>query len=219
MITLLSRIFIKNRKQTTESSLCYSYAMLCGAAGIFFNLLLFAVKIITGLAARSVAVSADAFNNLGDAGSSLIAMWGFWVAGYGAGEKHPFGHGRIEWLVSLFTSLSVIFIGLGFAKSSIAAIGNPVNTKQNLLTAAVLSLSILIKLYMYCYNLAVGRKMDSSLLKAGSHLDLLFDLLFPSALQKTSEALKEKIVERYPDYRVLCNIIILHNHPMAVRAK
>lgn len=174
MVTLSTRIFIKNQEQQTASSLCHSYALLCGIVGIILNLLLFTSKVAIGFIAHSVAISADAFNNLGDAGSNLIAIFGFWIASFGAGREHPFGHGRMEWLIGLFTSLAVIFIGFEFTKSSILAIVKPPETRQSLLTILILTLSILVKLYMYLYNSRISKKIGSSSMKATA-IDCLSD--------------------------------------------
>lgn len=181
MVTLLIQIFIKNQNEKSASSLCHSYALVCGMVGIVLNMILFSGKIIIGSLSHSVAMSADAFNNLGDAGSSLIAVFGFWIAGFGAGKEHPFGHGRMEWLIGLFTSLAVIFIGVEFAKSSIASLIHPQETEQSLLTILVLVLSIFVKLYMYFYNSSIGKKICSSTMKATA-TDCLSDCAATSAV-------------------------------------
>ena len=137
--------------------------------GILLNLLLFAGKLAVGHTAHSVAISADAFNNLGDAGSGLLVLFGLWVSSFGAGREH-----RIEWLIGLFTSLAVILIGFEFTRSSLLAIIHPVQTKRTFLTLTVLFLSILVKLFLYVLNARSGKKIGSQALKAAA-IDCLSD--------------------------------------------
>lgn len=172
MLTLLSRFF--SHDQTDAPLLDHFYVLSCAVVGILLNLLLFAGKLAVGHTAHSVAISADAFNNLGDAGSGLLVLFGLWVSSFGAGREHPFGHGRIEWLIGLFTSLAVIFIGFEFARSSLLAIIHPVQTKQTFLTLTVLFLSILVKLFLYVLNARSGKKIGSQALKAAA-IDCLSD--------------------------------------------
>ncbi len=107
MILLLSKIFIKDRENTSSPQVRKAYGMLCGGMGIALNILLFAGKFLAGFLSNSIAITADAFNNLSDAGSSLITLVGFQMAGQKPDPHHPFGHGRIEYLSGLFVSVAL----------------------------------------------------------------------------------------------------------------
>lgn len=98
MISLLAKLFIKNGDDTSSPAVRQAYGVLCGSVGIGLNLLLFLGKFLAGLLSHSIAITADAFNNLSDAGSSLITLVGFRMAGQKPDPHHPFGHGRIEYL-------------------------------------------------------------------------------------------------------------------------
>ena len=96
MITLLSRIFIKNHDQAEDQGVRRAYGMLCSIVGIGLNVLLFIGKYLAGVLSGSIAITADAFNNLSDAGSSFVTLVGFQLAGQKPDSEHPFGHGRIR---------------------------------------------------------------------------------------------------------------------------
>lgn len=166
MMTLLVKIFVKNKEHVSAPEVRKAYAELSSLAGIIFNLFLCTVKIIAGFFSNSIAVSADGFNNLSDAAASLVSLFGFKIAGYGGGNIHPFGHGRIEWIMGIFTSIAVLFMGIKLADSSMEAIANPQNLMIGLGVAAVLFLSVLVKLYMYFYNRKFAEITDSETLKA-----------------------------------------------------
>ncbi len=124
MISLLARLFIK--PDLDQIAARKAYGILCGAVGIGLNLLLFAGKFLAGLISGSIAVTADAFNNLSDAGSSFVTLLGFQLAGQKPDSQHPFGHGRIEYLSGLAVALLILLMGLELAKSSIEKILHPV---------------------------------------------------------------------------------------------
>ena len=110
MITLLTKLFIKDYENTSLPKVRQAYGVLCGAAGIGFNLLLFAGKFLAGMLSNSIAITADAFNNLSDAGSSIITLVGFKMAGQKPDPDHPFGHGRIEYISGLMVSFIILLI-------------------------------------------------------------------------------------------------------------
>ena len=118
MITLLSKIFIKNREDTSSPEVRQCYGILSGAVGIFFNLLLFAGKFIAGSVSHSIAITADAFNNLSDAASSVITLIGFKLAGQKPDPDHPYGHGRIEYLSGLAVAAAILIMAFELLKSS-----------------------------------------------------------------------------------------------------
>lgn len=129
-------------------------------------MLLSVSKIAIGLICKSIAIVADGFNNLADAGTSFISFLGFKMAKYGGGLKHPFGHGRIEWIMSIFSSLAIVVMGFKLAETSVDSIKNPQETIFNMPLLAVLSLSILVKIYMFFYNNKFAKITGSESLKA-----------------------------------------------------
>lgn len=161
MITLLSKIFIKSHDDVTNPAVRKAYGMLCSLTGIFLNVLLFAGKYIAGTLAGSIAVTADAFNNLSDAGSSVITLLGFRMASKKPDPDHPFGHGRIEYLSGLAVSLIIIVVGVQLGLESIDKIRSPEEIDASLLPMLILVASICVKGYMFFYNRAVGRKINS----------------------------------------------------------
>jgi len=166
MISLLSRLLIKNREQTDSPAVRRAYGVLCGAVGILLNLLLFAAKFLAGALSGSIAMTADAFNNLSDAGSSVITLIGFRLAGQKPDPDHPFGHGRMEYLSGLAVALMILLMGFELLKSSIGKIANPAPIVFHPLALVILVCSIAVKLYMFFYNRAVGRKIDSAAMRA-----------------------------------------------------
>ncbi|MDY2653994.1 MULTISPECIES: cation diffusion facilitator family transporter [Eisenbergiella] len=181
MVQLLARFFIKNYEQTESPSVRQSYGVLCGSVGIGFNILLFIGKFLAGLISNSIAITADAFNNLSDAGSSLITLIGFKMAGQKPDTEHPFGHGRIEYLTGLLVSLLILLMGVELIKSSVSKILYPEVTECTPVVAGILIVSILVKLYMYLYNRSTGRKIDSAAMMATA-VDSLSDMLSTSVV-------------------------------------
>ncbi len=168
MITLLSRIFIKDRDNISDPQVRRRYGVLCGFVGIFLNLLLFAGKFLAGSISGSIAITADAFNNLSDAGSSVITLIGFRMAGQRPDPDHPFGHGRIEYIAGLLVSVAILFMGFELLKSSVLKILHPVEPAFSPLILGILAASILVKCYMSFYNRRLGQRLGSATLKATS---------------------------------------------------
>lgn len=161
MIELLARIFIKDHKDVDNPVVRRKYGILCGAAGIFFNVLLAAMKFIAGILSKSISVTADAVNNLSDSAGSLITIFGFKLSGKKPDADHPFGHGRIEYIAGLMVAFSVLLVGLELLRSSIMEIIEPSETSLSFWTFLILSLSVLVKFYMFVYNRATGKKINS----------------------------------------------------------
>ena len=166
MISLLSRFFIKNRENTRDPAVRRAYGTLCGTVGIVLNLVLFALKYLAGTLSGSISITADAFNNLSDAGSSVITLFGFALAGKKPDPGHPFGHGRIEYIAGLAVSAIIVVMGFELGKSSFEKILAPEPVQTGWLTAAILLVSIAVKLYMALYNRAVGKKIGSAAMEA-----------------------------------------------------
>ena len=160
MISLLARLFLKPEGRD-EAALRKGYGMLCGAVGIGLNILLFAGKFFAGTIAGSIAITADAFNNLSGAGSSFVTLLGFQLAGQKPDSDHPFGHGRIEYLSGLAVAMLIILMGFELAKSSLDKILHPAPVDSSWLVIAILCVSICVKLYMSFYNRSLGKKLNA----------------------------------------------------------
>lgn len=166
MITLLAKRFISDYDNIKSSHVRHSYGMLCGIVGIVLNVLLFIGKFLAGGISHSIAITADAINNLSDAGSSFITLAGFKLASQKPDPDHPYGHGRIEYLSGLLVSLLIIMMAVELLQTSFDKIMNPQDTQVSLLVIVILIISILVKLYMSHYNQKIGKKIDSAALLA-----------------------------------------------------
>ena len=166
MIKLLSKIFIKNYTDYGNPAVRNQYGVLTGIMGIVLNLLLFAGKFLAGILTASIAVTADAFNNLSDAGTSIITMVGFKIAGMPADDEHPFGHGRVEYVAGLLVSIVIIIMGFELGKGSIEKIFNPEEITFSALSLGILVASVLVKLYICLYNRKIGKLINSATMKA-----------------------------------------------------
>lgn len=140
--------------------------MLCGGTGIGLNVVLFLIKFLAGQLSGSIAITADAFNNLSDAGSSVITLVGFKMAGQKPDNDHPFGHGRIEYIAGMLVSVIILMMGAELFQSSVQKILHPVSIYASKLVIAILLISIGVKLYMFFYNSRIGKKIDSAAMLA-----------------------------------------------------
>ncbi len=161
MLKLLARIFIKNHTDYQNEAVRSQYGILCGAFGIFLNAILFALKFLFGTLAASVAMVADAFNNLSDAASSVVQILGFKLSSKKPDPDHPFGHGRIEYVSGLVVSFLILYMGTVLLKNSVLSIIHPEAMNISILSVVVMGLSILVKLYMYLYNHLTAKKINS----------------------------------------------------------
>ena len=175
MLTLLAKFFIKDHKNYKNPTVRQAYGMLCGLLGILLNLVLFAGKYLAGVLTGSIAITADAFNNLSDAGSSLITLIGFKMAGQKPDLDHPFGHGRIEYISGLIVAALILLMGFELAQTSFDKILNPEATGLTVVSAIILIASIAIKGYMALYNNRTAVKIDSAAMKA-TGTDCLSDM-------------------------------------------
>lgn len=174
MITFLSSLFLKNHKDYHNPVVRQAYGILCGSVGIGLNILLFLGKWIAGLLSGSIAITADAFNNLSDAGSSIITLIGFKLSGQKPDPEHPFGHGRMEYISGLFVSIAILIMGFELMKSSVEKIFHPEPIESSPLILTILAASILVKVYMAFYNRSIGKKIGSTTMKATA-MDSLSD--------------------------------------------
>ncbi len=166
MLALLSRLFIDDHHNYTSPAVREGYGVLCGVMGIVLNVLLFAGKLAAGLFCGSIAMMADAFNNLADAGSSVVTMLGFKLAGRKPDPEHPFGHGRMEYISGLLVALMILLMAFELIKSSIQKIITPQPLDTSWWVVVLLAAAILVKLYMYFYNRKAGKLISSSAMKA-----------------------------------------------------
>ena len=166
MVNILAKMFIKDSENIQNPAVRSAYGVLCSVIGIVLNILLFAGKFFAGTISKSVSITADAFNNLSDAGSSVITLVGFKLAGRKPDPEHPFGHGRMEYLSGLAVSMAILLMGWELATSSVDKIRNPQPVEFSVLSMAILVVSIAVKRYMGLYNNQVGNKIDSAAMKA-----------------------------------------------------
>lgn len=166
MIQFLVRRFVKNHEDTENPDVRTAYGILSSVVGIFCNVLLFGVKMTIGTLMRSMAVMADAFNNLSDAASSVIGFVGVKMANKPADKDHPFGHGRMEYIAALIVSFLVIEVGITFFKSSIEKIRNPEELAFSWISFIILALSVGVKLWLSVFNRVLGRRIDSKVMLA-----------------------------------------------------
>ena len=180
MVTLLGRLLIRQEGRE-EAEIRKAYGILCGAVGIFFNVLLFAGKFFAGTLSGSIAITADAFNNLSDAGSSVVTLLGFQLAGQKPDTHHPFGHGRMEYLSGLVVSMLILLMGVELGKSSLEKILHPEEVDFSPLIVGILCVSIAVKLYMFLYNKRIGKKLGSTAMEATA-MDSLSDCVATTAV-------------------------------------
>ena len=166
MITLLSNIFIKNKDQYQNPNTRSAYGKLCGGFGIFLNICLFIGKLIAGLLSNSIAIIADAANNLSDAASSAITLIGFKISEQKPDKDHPYGHGRVEYIAGLLISVAIVFMGFELIKSSFDKIIHPQKMACDMITVIILIASILVKIHMFSFNRSIGKKIESVVMSA-----------------------------------------------------
>lgn len=176
MTEFLVKHFVKDYEHTEKVSVRTAYGVLASMVGIFCNVFLFAVKFVIGLIVHSVSVTADAFNNLSDAGSSIISFVGVKIASKPADKEHPFGHGRMEYIAALIVSFLVMEVGFTFLKDSFGKIKSPEILNFQLMSVVILILSIGVKLWLGLFNRKLGEKIDSKVMMA-AFTDSMGDVL------------------------------------------
>lgn len=179
MTELLIRLFIKNNTDTSNPKVRASYGALSSLVGVCCNILLFIIKFIMGTLSNSIAVTADAFNNLSDVGSSAVSLIGFRMASKPADSDHPFGHGRIEYISGMIISFLILLVGFDFVKTSIDRIFNPTPVIFSIIVIAALVSSILLKIWLCFFNKKLSKKISSATI-AATAADSLSDVLATS---------------------------------------
>lgn len=166
MIDFLIRRCIKDADNTSDVRVRTRYGALSSGVGILCNLLLFAVKFLLGTLSGSIAITADAFNNLSDVGSSAVTLAGFKMASKPADKDHPYGHGRIEYLCGLLIAFFILMVGIEFVKNSVEKILHPEPILFSYAVLAGLVVSVLVKLWMNRFNTVLSKRIDSPSLAA-----------------------------------------------------
>lgn len=166
MTNLLISLFIKNKEHVEDSNVRNAYGKMAGIVGIMCNLFLFAGKFFAGVITGAISITADAFNNLSDAASSIITLVGFDMAGKPADKDHPFGHGRMEYVSGLVVSLLILMMGVELFKSSVEKVLHPEVISEQWISYMILVVSIFVKFWMYMFNRSIGWKIHSETMKA-----------------------------------------------------
>jgi len=181
MTELLSRLFVKNHKNVTDPRVRTAYGVMVSITGIVVNLLLFLAKFTVGTLFGAISIVADAVNNLSDAGTQIISLISFRISSKPADREHPFGHARIEYVASMIVSFLVLLVGVELLKSSIQQIFSPERPESSPIAIAVLIGSILFKLWLALFNRTIGKRINSSVMRATA-ADSLSDVLSTSAV-------------------------------------
>lgn len=181
MTQLLIRLFVKNYNNTSESKVREAYGQFASLVGISTNILLFVIKLVTGLLFNSIAILADAINNLSDSISSLVTFIGFKLSGKPADSEHPYGHARMEYVAGLLVSFFIVFLGFQLFKSAFEKVLHPEDASFNALTLFILTISVLIKVWQCLFYRKIGRTIDSLTLLAVS-TDSRNDILATSVI-------------------------------------
>ncbi|MEG2572774.1 MAG: cation diffusion facilitator family transporter, partial [Erysipelotrichaceae bacterium] len=176
MVTFIIHRFINNYKNYQDAHVREQYGKVTSIIGIFFNVFLSLSKFIVGTLFQSVSITADAVNNLSDAGNSLISLVSFKLSSMPADEEHPFGHERFEYIASLIVAFLILFVGIDLMRSSIGKIFHPDVIRFSYVSVVVLVMSIAVKFYMYRYNKHFGEEINSSMMKATA-ADSISDVL------------------------------------------
>ncbi|WML33011.1 cation diffusion facilitator family transporter [Clostridium sp. OS1-26] len=160
--------FVRGYSDTKSKKVRERYGYLGGIMGALINMALFGIKFTVGIVVNSIAVTAEAFNNLSDVASSLVTIFGFKLSGKPADKEHPFGHGRIEYISGLIVAFLVMMVGYEFVKSSFNRIKKPAPVSFSLIPFVLLLISIVLKVWLGGFYKDIGNKIDSSALRASS---------------------------------------------------
>lgn len=181
MIKVIIKKFIPAYDNTKDKKVRERYCVLAGVLGIICNIVLFAVKVIIGSLMNSISILSDAFNNLSDMGSSIISILGAKMSNRRPDREHPFGHGRMEYIASFAVSCIILVVGFELFRSSIDKIIHPEPVRFSVILIVILTLSMLVKIWMFYYNRYMGKQIDSTVLRAASS-DSLNDVVATAAV-------------------------------------
>ncbi|MBE5960578.1 MAG: cation transporter [Lachnospiraceae bacterium] len=180
MTNFLVKRFIKDYEKTEDIEVRTAYGTLASVVGMVCNLLLFIAKILIGILTASISIMADAFNNLSDAASSVIGFAGVKLAARPADKEHPFGHGRYEYISALVVAFLIIQVGFSCFKNAFMKIIHPEGIRFSYLSVVILLLSVGMKIWLSIFNRRLGKKINSSVMKATA-ADALSDVFVTSA--------------------------------------
>lgn len=183
MVRKIAMAFVP--KDGTEVEKRSIYGMVCGFVGIFFNIILFVGKLLAGIITSSISITADALNNLSDAGTSIVTLAGFKLAAQKPDSKHPYGHGRIEYLTGLAVAAVILIMGFELFRDSIGKVLHPQDTEFSYVVIFILLASILVKCYMAYYNYSIGKEIDSAAVRAAA-MDSMSDCIATGAVLVTT---------------------------------
>ena len=181
MVSLLIKILVNDHNRINDEKVRQGYGVVCGGVGIVLNILLCCFKVFVGMMSGSIAIITDAVNNLTDAGSSVINIIGFKMAGRKPDPEHPFGHGRIEYVAGLIISIIIIVFGVELGKSSVARIIDPRDIETSRSVFVVMEAAIVVKIYMYVYNKRIGDRIQSPTMQAAA-IDSFTDAIATTAV-------------------------------------
>ena len=181
MTSLLTRLFIRNRDAVQDPAVRRAYGVMTGAVGIVANILLAALKLLAGALSGSISITADAVNNLSDAGSQLISLISFRISAKPADRDHPFGHARIEYVASMIVSFLVLLVGVELLRGSVRKIRAPEPIDFRPVVLIILLVSVAVKLWLFFFNRKIGKKIDSTVIRA-TGTDSLSDAAATSAV-------------------------------------
>ncbi len=181
MTKLLVKLFIKDSENVKNAKVRSNYGVFSGIVGIILNAILFVGKFFAGVISGSISITADAFNNLSDAGSSILTLVGFKMAGKPADDEHPFGHGRIEYITGFIISIVIILMGIEIGKDAVAKIFNPQEVVFSYIALAIMLGSIIVKVWLGLFNRKLGNIINSKTMKAAA-MDSLSDVISTTAV-------------------------------------
>ncbi len=203
MTKLLAKIFIKNSNNTQDASVRKAYGTLSSVVGIIINFILAAIKILAGVLSGSVAIIADAFNNLSDSGTSVITLISFKLSSKPADKEHPYGHARLEYIASMIVSFIILLVGAELLIDSgktLLGLNEVKSTEITNITIIILAASILLKLWLGLFYRKIGKKIDSTVVLAAA-TDSFSDSF------STVAVLISSIVIRLTDWQIVDAIV------------
>lgn len=195
MTDLLIKLFVRNKDDVQNQQVRSNYATLSGVTGIIANFLLFVGKLTIGILSASVSIIADAFNNIGDAGSSVVTLVGYRLSGKHADKEHPLGHGRLEYITAFIVDVLIIFVGVELFKSSVEKIIEPGETTIGTVTLVFLGVAILVKLWLFFFYRKIAVRINSQAIK-GASFDSISDVV------ATTLVMVSALLSRFADINI-----------------
>ena len=166
MTSLLVRLFVRNRDDVSSPTVRRAYGTMVSIVGILANVLLSVLKLIAGALTGAISVTADALNNLSDAGSQVVSLVSFKISAKPADRHHPFGHARMEYVASMIVSFLVLTVGVELLKQSVGKLISPAPTAFSTVSVVILAVSIVVKVWLYLFNRRIAKRLDSSVMRA-----------------------------------------------------